>query len=319
MLHGPRGSGKAELAEEIVRRLPSRWTRTVHRLSADDGLDFVDTVLGTAEHPGLLDDLADRANATLVLRGFASVRADSKERYDRRRDLVRALVGLARGEYHSAYRNETRPFLPRLVGCTQREPEYFRTAFGDGGAGADATIFVSVPSFEKRTRDLEDIALGKIEAFERGLGLSGVALGEGSTRRLLDHRWGTDPDAELDAELYESLARLAAERRWNPFAANAIEPRHLLVNAYNEKIRRRLLDEVPLLRRAINSPWVFGDTLRYIVPPVFVAVNAILFLGPQVREENAVLTIFWAGWVSYLVYSFHCFIEEFSNVIVATF
>ena len=55
VLHGPRGSGKRELADEVVYHLPSWQTQHVHRLSLDDGLDYIDTILGTVDHPGLLD------------------------------------------------------------------------------------------------------------------------------------------------------------------------------------------------------------------------------------------------------------------------
>ena len=75
-----------------------------------------------------------------------------------------------------------------------------------------------------------------------------------------------------------------------------IKSRHVLVNSDDEKIRNRLLYNVPGLRSIIMSPWVFDHTLRYIVNPAFCLVVAILFLGPQSREHNAALTIFWAGW-----------------------
>ena len=75
-----------------------------------------------------------------------------------------------------------------------------------------------------------------------------------------------------------------------------IKSRHVLVNSDDEKIRNRLLYNVPGLRSLIMSPWVFDHTLRYIVNPAFCLVVAILFFGPQSREHNAALTIFWAGW-----------------------
>ena len=294
ILHGPRGAGKGELAEEIAARLPSGQTRAgVHRLALDDSLDFVDTVLGTAAHPGLLDDLAPRADATVILRGFQSLHVESRENFDRREELVQALAGLVRGEYYSTFDDATKPFLPRIVGCSQRGPDYFQQALGDDSIDA---IFVKVPSFESRAKDLRDISVCKIREIEGSLGLDGVALSREATQRLLDHSWAIDADAELDTELCGALELLASERRWNPFAQNTLEPRHMLINADNEKIRNRLLYNVPFLRQVIMSPWVFGKTLNYIVPPVFVAINLLLWLGPQTRDANAVLTVFWAGW-----------------------
>ena len=132
ILCGPKGSGKGELAEEIVSRLPSWQTQKVHRLSLDDGLDFIDTILGTSEHPGLFDDLSTQANTTLILKGFQTLHVDSKESYDKRQELVHTLAGLLNQKYYSKYHNQTKPFLPRIVGCTQRDPDYFKKVLSEG-------------------------------------------------------------------------------------------------------------------------------------------------------------------------------------------
>jgi len=293
ILSGEKGSGKSDLAEEIVYRLPSWQTQVVHRLTLDDGLDFLDTILGTMSHPGLFDDLSVQANTTLVLKGFQSQHVDSKDSFDRRGELVNVLDTLiTKRQFYSTYANSTKDFLPRIIGCTQRPPEYFT-----GRCGRDfKATFIKVPSFEQRKSDIKAIAEAKIKLLERNFGLSNVQLSKEGRQLLLDHRWEVDGDAELDSELYNGLQFLASEKKWNPFATNSLEPRHLLVNAYDEKIRKRLLYDIPFLRNIIMPPWVFGKTLTYIVTPVFILVNLILFLGPQTREENAALTIFWAGW-----------------------
>ncbi|KAL7535220.1 hypothetical protein ACHAXR_006353 [Thalassiosira sp. AJA248-18] len=292
ILSGPKGSGKSELAEEIVNQLPSWQTQAVHRLTLEDGLDFLDTILGTTSHPGLMDDLSVQANTTVVLKGFQSKHVDSKDSFDRRGELIGMLVALvSEGQFYSTYDNSTKTFLPRIVGCTQRPPEFFSER---GGKDFNA-VFIKVPSFESRKSDIKAIAEAKIKHLESNFGLSNVQLSKEGTQRLLDHRWEVDGDADLDSELYNGLQLLVSEK-WNPFATNSLEPRHLLVNAYDEKIRKRLLYDFPFLRNIIMSPWVFGKTLTYIVVPVFILFNAILFLGPQSREENAALTIFWAGW-----------------------
>jgi hypothetical protein len=276
-----------------VYRLPSWQTQVVHRLTLDDGLDFLETILGTMSHPGLFDDLSVQANTTLVLKGFQSQHVDSKDSFDRRGELINVLDTLiTKRQFYSTYANSTKDFLPRIIGCTQRPPEYFT-----GRCGRDfKATFIKVPSFEQRKSDIKAIAEAKIKLLERNFGLSNVQLSKEGRQLLLDHRWEVDGDAELDSELYNGLQFLASEKKWNPFATNSLEPRHLLVNAYDEKIRKRLLYDIPFLRNIIMPPWVFGKTLTYIVTPVFILVNLILFLGPQTREENAALTIFWAGW-----------------------
>ena len=293
ILTGPKGSGKSELAEEIVYQLPSWQTKIVHRLTLDDGIDFLDTILGTASHPGLFDDLSVQANTTLVLKGFQSQHVDSKDSLDRRGELIDVLdTMVTKGQFYSTYENSTKAFLPRIVGCTQRPPQYFTERCGKH---LNAT-FIKVPSFEQRKSDIQAIAAAKIKLLERKFGLTNIELSKEGRQRLLDHRWEVDGDSELDSELYNGLQLLASEKKWNPFATDSLEPRHLLVNAYDETIRKRLLYDIPFLRNVIMSPWMFGKTLTYIVTPVFILVNLILFLGPQTREENAALTFFWAGW-----------------------
>ena len=293
ILSGPRGAGKSELAEEIVYQLPSWQTQTVHRLKLEDGMDFLDTILGTTSHPGLMDDLSGQANTTLVLKGFQSQHVDSKESFDRRGELVDMLARLVtEGQFYSTFENSTKPFLPRIVGCTRRPPEFFLERVGKDMKA----IFIKVPSFESRKSDIKAIAEAKIKNIEKAFGLSNVLLSKEGTQRLLDHRWEVDGDAELDSELYNGLQFLSLEKKWNPFATNSLEPRHLLVNAYDEKIRKRLLYDFPFLRNMIMSPWVFGKTLTYVVTPIFILFNLVLFLGPQTRDESAALTLFWAGW-----------------------
>ena len=295
ILSGPRGSGKSELAKEIVRRLPSAQTRTVHHLTLQDGMDFLDTILGTSSHPGILDDLAPQANTTVILYGFQSQHVDSKDSLDRRGELMDALNNLVQGHYHSTYEDTKKAFLPRIVGCTQRPPEYFEDK--QEGKELNKPIIIKVPSFESRTSDIQSIAKAKISQLEKSFSaLSNVQLSKEGTQLLLDHKWEVDGESELGSELYMALQLLASEKKWNPFTRDRLEPRHLLVNAYNEKIRKRLLYDVPFLRQIIMSPWVFGKTMTYIVVPAFILVNLILILGPQSREENFALTIFWAGW-----------------------
>ena len=117
ILHGPSGAGsKTEIAEEIISRLPSSQTQQVHRLSLDDAVDYIDTILGTTSHPGLLDDLSLQHNTTLLLKGFNSPQSDSKEEFDRKMELVTALARLvSHKEFYSIYANQTIEFLVSMV------------------------------------------------------------------------------------------------------------------------------------------------------------------------------------------------------------
>eukprot|EP00984_Skeletonema_dohrnii_P030258 scaffold21619_cov72-Skeletonema_dohrnii-CCMP3373.AAC.1 len=186
ILSGPKGSGKSELAEEIVYQLPSWQTKIVHRLTLDDGIDFLDTILGTTSHPGLFDDLSVQANTTLVLKGFQSQHVDSKDSFDRRGELIDVLdTMVTKGQFYSTYENSTKDFLPRIVGCTQRPPQYFTERCGQD---LKAT-FIKVPSFEQRKSDIQAIAAAKIKLLEQKFGLTNIELSKEGRQRLLDHRW----------------------------------------------------------------------------------------------------------------------------------
>ncbi|KAL3816035.1 hypothetical protein ACHAXA_010340 [Cyclostephanos tholiformis] len=286
ILYGPRGSGKRELAREIACHLPSWQTQHVHRLLLDEWADYVDMILGTDSRPGMLDDLSLQANSTIIVEGFQAQHVESKEIFERREDLSHAFVRLVHGEYFSRYENKTKRFLPRVIGCTRLEPEYFEKS----SENIFDAIFINVPSLAIRLRDVPNIVKGKIKQFEHNYGLNNVSLSKEAMHTLLDHTWGIDGNEELDAELSKCLKQLSLEK------TNIIESKHLFGTANNKDVRIRLLYNIPLLRKIIMSPWIFDHTLRYIVIPAFVAINLLLWLGPQTRAENTALTIFWAGW-----------------------
>jgi len=180
ILHGPSGEGsKSEIAEDIISRLPSSQTQQVYRISLDDsGLDYIDTILGSTSHPGILDDIAKEQNATLLIKGFNSQHVDSKAEFDRRLELVNGLARLvSQREFISRYNNnETIQFLPRIIGCTQRK-DYLQQYFGvDNEKDIDNVIFINVPTVQSRTKDLKDIAKAKIRKLESSLGLEDVTL-----------------------------------------------------------------------------------------------------------------------------------------------
>ena len=164
-------------------------------------------------------------------------------------------------------------------------------------------FLVKVPALDSRNQDMEAIANAEIKLLENSYGLRNVTLSHEAVQRLLDHPWEIC-DEELVDELGKALEILAIDKRRNPGAENRLLPKHMLVNSFNEKMRRRLLYDFPILRKVINSPWVFDYTLRYIVTPAFILTLALLFLGPQAREHNTALTYFWGGWWPIVMLSF---------------
>ncbi|MBD2577168.1 cyclic nucleotide-binding domain-containing protein [Oscillatoria sp. FACHB-1406] len=62
------------------------------------------------------------------------------------------------------------------------------------------------------------------------------------------------------------------------------------------RFRLNLLEEYPKLRQFLRSPW-WPDWINYgLTLWAFPLIVAILFLGPQTRDRNFALNLFWAWW-----------------------
>jgi len=288
LIIGPRGSGKAGVAEEVLNRLPSSQKEKVHRLSMDDAVYHIETMLGSDTQAGLLDLLSDEKNTTLVLNSFQSRTVESADVFGRRQELYQTIAKLITDQtFYSHYDGKEKFFAPRIIATCTRQPDFLDDS--------SDVFLVKVPALESRTQDMEAIATSKIKLLERSYGLENVEMSPEATHRLLDHRWEVG-ESELDSELCNALELLASEKQQDPKSPSILQPKHMLVNTFNESMRRRLLYDFPILRKIIRSPWVFDHTLRYIVTPVFMLTLAALFLGPQTRDHNTALTYFWAGW-----------------------
>ncbi|MEL6224081.1 MAG: sigma 54-interacting transcriptional regulator [Cyanobacteria bacterium J06627_8] len=62
------------------------------------------------------------------------------------------------------------------------------------------------------------------------------------------------------------------------------------------RFRLNLLNAYPMLRNVLRSPW-WPDRLNYgFTLTAFAIVVGLLFLGPQTRDQNIALNLFWAWW-----------------------
>lgn len=72
----------------------------------------------------------------------------------------------------------------------------------------------------------------------------------------------------------------------------------------SKRFRFNLLNAYPALRQYLRSPW-WPDRINYgVTLGAFAVVVAILFLGPQSRDSNVALTIFWAWWWPVILLAF---------------
>ncbi|MFN6515091.1 MAG: cyclic nucleotide-binding domain-containing protein [Nostoc sp. CreGUA01] len=71
-----------------------------------------------------------------------------------------------------------------------------------------------------------------------------------------------------------------------------------------KRFRVNLLNIYPDLRRFLRSPW-WPDRINYgFTAAAFAIIVAILFIGPQTRDRNFVLNLFWAWWWPFFLFLF---------------
>jgi polyferredoxin len=65
-----------------------------------------------------------------------------------------------------------------------------------------------------------------------------------------------------------------------------------------------LLNVYPDLRKFLRSPW-WPDRINYgFTATAFALIVAVLFIGPQTRDRNFVLNLFWAWWWAFFLFLF---------------
>ncbi|NJO57329.1 MAG: sigma 54-interacting transcriptional regulator [Richelia sp. RM2_1_2] len=71
-----------------------------------------------------------------------------------------------------------------------------------------------------------------------------------------------------------------------------------------KRFRFNLLNAYPKLRTFLRSSW-YPDWINYgFTLPAFALMIAVLFLGPQTRDRNFVLNLFWAWWWPFFLFLF---------------
>ncbi len=70
------------------------------------------------------------------------------------------------------------------------------------------------------------------------------------------------------------------------------------------RFRLNLLNTYPALRQFLRSDWWPDRINTFLVMPSFAIVVAILFLGPQTRDANVGLNLFWAWWWPVMLFLF---------------
>lgn len=150
----------------------------------------------------------------------------------------------------------------------------------------DTTI--KVPPLRVRKADIEDYVNYYISLISRARGQQKISVTPEAIRRLQAYDFPNNL-RELESLVSRALSQavhgtvLTEEILW-PSQSKKKQFRLNLLNAY------------PALRRFLRSEW-WPDRINYgFTLTVFALFNVLLFLGPQTRDSNIALNLFWAWW-----------------------
>ena len=147
---------------------------------------------------------------------------------------------------------------------------------------------IKVPPLRVRKADLKALVEYYISLYSRSKGLAKAHIAPEALRRLQSY----DFPGNL-RELQSLVDRAIVQSTGNPELTEEI---FWSAQTKKKQFRVNLLNLYPKLRRFLRSPW-WPDRINYGFTLWFFAlIVIILFIGPQRREENFALNLFWAWW-----------------------
>jgi transcriptional regulator with AAA-type ATPase domain/NAD-dependent dihydropyrimidine dehydrogenase PreA subunit len=157
---------------------------------------------------------------------------------------------------------------------------------------------IKVPPLRVRKADIEDYVNYYISLISRARGQQKISVTPEAIRRLQAYDFPNNL-RELESLVSRALSQVAP---------GCVLTEEILWPSQSKKkqFRLNLLNAYPSLRRFLRSPW-WPDRLNYgIMLTGFALLNLMLFLGPQTRDHNIALNLFWAWWwpVILLVFPF---------------
>ena len=161
---------------------------------------------------------------------------------------------------------------------------------------------IRVPPLRVRRSDLGDWLRYQLRLQSPGLGwVQPPALPEAVVRRLQNHDFANNL-RELEGLVDRALRQARRQTHNQPPAVLTEEM------FWTEQKKARARFDVwrwkPLLRGWMRAPKLWNGLLFGLVSWLFIAVNLVLWLGPQDRTANPMLTLFWAWWWPLILLSY---------------
>ncbi len=286
LLFGEGGTGKVNAAA-LIHFMSEHRREPLIRLNSGalqaSGADLFGRAGGK---PGLIDLLG---RGTLVL----------DHAQDLRPELMEKLLELLRsGTYTPISRDgEPVPTLPseaRIIFTA----EQVVPSLGEGKQLLGHTI--RVPPLRVRKEDIDAQVNYYASLFCRAEGIPRPRVAPEALRRLQSYDFpGNLP------ELQSLVERAIIQARRESGSADVLtEEVFWAASEKKRSFRLNLLDAYPALRNFLRSPW-WPERINYSVTfGLFAVVVALLFLGPQSRDRNVALNLFWAWWWPLVLFTF---------------
>ena len=164
------------------------------------------------------------------------------------------------------------------------------------------TLQIRVPPLRVRRSDLGDWLRYALKLQSPTLGWQRApALPESVVRRLQNHDFPNNL-RELEA-LVDRALRQARQDSDGPLPP--VLPEAVFWMSRDDRMARfDLWRWKPALRQWMRSPRLWNTLLFGVVSWLFVAVNLLLWFGPQARADNPTLKLFWAWWWPLILLSY---------------
>ncbi|HEY9847888.1 MAG TPA: sigma 54-interacting transcriptional regulator [Leptolyngbyaceae cyanobacterium] len=155
---------------------------------------------------------------------------------------------------------------------------------------------IKVPPLRVRKADISDQIEYYLRLFCQTKGIKKPHLTAEALRRLQSY--------DFPGNLRELQSLLERAIRQSPDTKELTEAVFWSAETKKKQFRVNLLNAYPWLRRFLRSPW-WPDRINYgFTLGFFAIVIAILFLGPQQRNQNVALNLFWAWWWPLILLAF---------------
>jgi len=147
---------------------------------------------------------------------------------------------------------------------------------------------IKVPPLRVRKADLDDQLRYYINLICRSKGVPKPRITPEALRQLQDYDFPNNLSelanlAERAVVQLQGTTELTEEILWPS-------------RSKQKRLRLNLFNASPSFRRFLRSPW-WPDRLNYwVILPLYTLVVVLMFVGPQTRDQNIGLNLFWAWW-----------------------